>query len=66
MFFAFYYSWALTLVTLGFSPLMVIAGQYLAKSMQGFSESNDKNYKDSGSYVSDALTNFRTVVSFGN
>jgi ATP-binding cassette subfamily B (MDR/TAP) protein 1 len=62
---AFVASWYLTLVTLAVSPLMMIAGMIQAEFNQGFSQGNDQAYKDSGGFVSEAVTNMRTVASFG-
>ena len=45
---------------------MIIAGQLQAKFVQGFSESTDSAYKDSGLIIMEAVTNIRTVASFSN
>jgi len=62
---AFVASWQLTLVTLGVSPLIMIAGKIQATFNQGFSASNDRPYKESGGFIAEAVTNMRTVASFG-
>ncbi|CAD8161006.1 unnamed protein product [Paramecium pentaurelia] len=63
---AFTSSWALTLVTLGITPFSFISGVLQAKIMQGFSSQTDEAYKDSGNLIMEAVTNIRTVFSFGN
>ncbi|CAD8092756.1 unnamed protein product [Paramecium primaurelia] len=63
---AFTSSWALTLVTLGVTPFSFISGVLQAKYLQGFSAQTDEAYKDSGNLIMEAVTNIRTVFSFGN
>lgn len=41
---AFVSSWQVTLVSLGCTPLMMIAGQLQAQFVQGFSEATDEGY----------------------
>ena len=65
MIIAFIASWQLTLISLAVSPLMVIAGMMQAKFSQGFSASTDDAYKESATFVSEAVCNMRTVASFG-
>jgi ATP-binding cassette, subfamily B (MDR/TAP), member 1 len=66
MIIAFYFSWSITLVTLALSPFIMLAGQLQAKFMTGFSAATDDAYKDSGNLIQEAVTNIRTVASFGN
>lgn len=56
----------MSLVALGISPLMIIAGQLQAKFVQGFSADTDAAYKDSGIIIMESVTNIRTVASFSN
>jgi len=65
MIIAFIASWQLTLVSLAVSPLMVLAGMMQAKFNQGFSAATDDAYKESATYVAEAVCNMRTVASFG-
>ena len=58
-------SWQLTLITLAVSPLMVLAAKMEAKFNEGFSASTDEAYKESSTFVSEAVCNMRTVASFG-
>lgn len=63
---AFYSSWALTLIMLGMAPMSYLGGILQAQFLQGFSDLTDEAYKDSGNLIMEAVTNIRTVVSFGN
>ncbi|KAM3147561.1 hypothetical protein pb186bvf_000368 [Paramecium bursaria] len=63
---AFEASWALTLIMLALSPLAFLGGVLQAQFLQGFSDLTDEAYKDSGNLIMEAVTNIRTVVSFGN
>ncbi|EDK31467.1 multidrug resistance protein-like transporter family ABC domain protein (macronuclear) [Tetrahymena thermophila SB210] len=63
---AFTNSWRVSLIALAVSPIMIIAGQLQAKFVQGFSESTDDAYKDSGMLIMESVTNIRTVASFAN
>ncbi|EAS02072.1 multidrug resistance protein-like transporter family ABC domain protein (macronuclear) [Tetrahymena thermophila SB210] len=63
---AFTASWRVSLVALGVSPLMVIAGSLQAKFVQGFSKGSEEAYKDSGIIIMESVTNIRTVASFAN
>jgi ATP-binding cassette subfamily B (MDR/TAP) protein 1 len=62
---AFVYDWRITLVTLGLIPFMIGAGMIHMKFNVGFSEKSDAAYKDSSSLIMEAMTNIRTVCSFG-
>ncbi len=66
MFFAFYYSWKLTLIVLALSPLLVASGAINMKVVKGMSEKSEKYEKAVGSMISDSVCNIRTVKSFGN
>ena len=63
---AFTASWQLTLIGLGLSPLMIISGKLRAKMDMDFTSDNDAHYQESAAFVSEAVNNMRTVVSFGN
>lgn len=62
---AFIASWQLTLVALGLTPLMMFAAKIQAAFNQGFSAANDGPYKESAGFITEAVTNMRTVASFG-
>ena len=62
----FIYSWRLSLVMLGLSPLMVIGGFMEAKLQTGFNQGLDEAYKASSVIVSETVQNYRTVFSFAN
>ncbi|CAD8124583.1 unnamed protein product [Paramecium sonneborni] len=63
---SFVASWQMTLIMLGLAPLSYVGGILQAKFLQGFSDLTDEAYKDSGNLIMEAVTNIRTVVSFGN
>jgi len=60
---AFCYSWQITLVALGLSPLIVASQSYQAKTMTGF-QKEDESYKTSAAIIMESVTNIRTVASF--
>jgi len=57
-------SWKLGLIGLGYSPLLFIGSILQARYNQKFAFMNDRAYEESGSFVSEAVTNMRTVASF--
>jgi len=65
MIIAFIYSWQLTLVALGLSPLVTIGQSFQAKLMGGF-QGGDESYKVSGAIIMESVMNIRTVASFCN
>lgn len=65
MIIAFFYTWQLTLVALGLSPLVSIGQSYQQKMMTGF-QTNDESYKASGSIIMESVMNIRTLASFCN
>ena len=62
---AFIYEWRITLVALGFIPLMIIAGIVQMATSTGFSAKTDEAYKDSSDLIMESMVNIRTVQSFG-
>jgi ATP-binding cassette subfamily B (MDR/TAP) protein 1 len=56
--------WRLGLVALAYSPLLFIGTFFQARFNQKFAFMNDKAYEESGSFVSEAVCNMRTVASF--
>ncbi len=60
------YSWRLGLVMLALSPFIIIGGVFEAKLSSGFTANIEEAYKESSALVSEAVTNYRTVMSFAN
>ena len=63
---AFSSSWALTLVALATAPISFLGRRLRQKHMSAFGKQADGAYKDSGNLIMEAVTNIRTVYSFGN
>lgn len=64
---AFSSSWALTLIVLATAPFRFIGMKLRTKYMGALSGSNKKDsFKDAGNLIMEAVTNVRTVFSFGN
>jgi ABC-type bacteriocin/lantibiotic exporter with double-glycine peptidase domain len=66
LFIAFYYSWKLTLIVIGLSPLLVISGSINMALMKKLTSKSEEGEKFLGSLISDTVCNIRTVKSFGN
>jgi len=64
MIIAFVYSWKLTLVALGLSPLLFIGLSARKKMYKGFG--GEDAYQESGSIIMETVVNMRTVASFCN
>ena len=62
---AFIYEWRITLIALGFMPVIVAAGAIKAAYKNGQTYKEDASLKDASQIVMETLTNIRTVVSFG-
>jgi ATP-binding cassette subfamily B (MDR/TAP) protein 1 len=60
----FYFDWKLSLVCLAMSPVMMFGGAMGAKYQKGLSVSTDAASKDANLLAGDALSNFKTVISF--
>ncbi|CAC5380494.1 ABCB1 [Mytilus coruscus] len=60
---SFYYSWKLSLVTLGFLPLMIITGIVQSKILTGFARGDKDSLDYAGKILSEAIDNIRTVAS---
>jgi ABC-type bacteriocin/lantibiotic exporter with double-glycine peptidase domain len=63
--FAFTFSWKLTLILLIFSPLMAAKGAIQSSVMKRMSKKSDEIEKNLGSFISDTISNIKTVKSFG-
>ncbi|RVE58009.1 hypothetical protein OJAV_G00205110 [Oryzias javanicus] len=59
---AFYFSWKLTLVILGFLPLIGLSGVFQAKMLTGFANEDKKAMEAAGRVSSEALGNIRTIA----
>eukprot|EP00731_Ephydatia_muelleri_P002337 Em0001g2337a len=57
------YSWTLTLVILGFLPIMVIAGGLRTKALTGHAVGYKKALENAGKLAVDSIQNIRTVAS---
>ena len=62
----FSYSWRISLVSLGTVPFMMFGAIMNTRMQTGLSEDSDAMYKESNLLAGDAITNYRTVASFGN
>ena len=62
---AFVYDWRLTLVIISVSPLVVVAGALFSKLLIKGSTKGQTLYAGAGAIADEALTLYRTVVSFG-
>ncbi|XP_071152978.1 ATP-dependent translocase ABCB1-like isoform X2 [Mytilus edulis] len=60
---SFYYSWKLTLVTLGFMPFMIATGIVHSKILTGFARGDKNSLDQAGKLFSEVVDNVRTVVS---
>ncbi len=64
--FAFTNSWQLTLIVLGLSPLIMVAGAVNMAVIKKMTSKTEETEKFIGSLISDTVVNIRTVKSFGN
>lgn len=62
----FVYDWRISLVAFALSPLMVFGNYVQAQQQQGMSQVEDDTTKEANILAGDAITNYRTVMSFGN
>ncbi|XP_069589185.1 bile salt export pump-like [Ranitomeya imitator] len=62
---AFYFSWKLSLVVLGFLPLIGLSGVFQAKMLTGFANQDKKALEEAGKVSSEAIGNIRTVAGLG-
>ena len=60
------YSWQMTLAIIVTTPLILFCGKVQEEMNTGFSAENEKAYKQSAAMITEAVTNMRTVASFGN
>ncbi|CAF1600417.1 unnamed protein product, partial [Didymodactylos carnosus] len=59
---AFIFGWALTLMLLGFTPLLVISGFLQTKLMSGFATNDKRTLEKAGKITVEAIQNIRTVA----
>ena len=62
---AFYYSWKLTLVIMGFAPFLMFAGSVNMKIFKNFAAEEAKKLTDASDVANQAIMNIRTVASLG-
>ena len=62
---AFGYSWSLTLIVLGFIPILMVAGGLQVKAITGFTQKNKKDLEEAGKLSVESIGNIRTVASLG-
>ncbi|XP_073503101.1 bile salt export pump-like [Phyllobates terribilis] len=65
MIIAFYFSWKLSLVVLGFLPLIGLSGVFQSKMLTGFANQDKKALEEAGKVSSEAIGNIRTVAGLG-
>ncbi|KAL8570376.1 hypothetical protein ACOMHN_035794 [Nucella lapillus] len=62
---AFIYGWKLTLLIVGFLPLLIVGGFLQIRIMAGVAGSNKAALEQAGKTATEAIDNIRTVVSLG-
>ncbi|XP_071480566.1 ATP-dependent translocase ABCB1-like [Diadema antillarum] len=62
---AFWKSWELTLVLIAMTPLLVIAGGFMAYFLTEYSKREQEAYAGAGSVAEEVLSCVRTVIAFG-
>ncbi|XP_065655130.1 ATP-dependent translocase ABCB1 isoform X3 [Hydra vulgaris] len=62
---AFYYSWQLTLLVIGFAPVLLIAGAAHMKVFSNFALDQEKHLVNASASAQQAIMNIRTVASLG-
>ncbi|XP_073681406.1 bile salt export pump [Garra rufa] len=62
---AFYFSWKLTLVILGFLPFLALSGGFQAKMLTGFAKQDKEAMETAGQISGEALSNIRTIAGLG-
>jgi hypothetical protein len=60
---SFAYAWAITLLILGFVPLIILSGAVEVKLMTGFSGNDKDTIEETGKLTNEAITSIRTVTS---
>ena len=63
---ALIYEYRTALVAIALLPVIIFAGVIHMAFSQGFSEKNDKAYKESSNLITEAMNYIRTVTSFGS
>eukprot|EP00057_Strongylocentrotus_purpuratus_P008762 XP_011663236.1 PREDICTED: multidrug resistance protein 1 [Strongylocentrotus purpuratus] len=61
----FWKSWELTLVIMSLTPLLAIAGGFMAYLITSFSKAEQEAYAKAGSVSEEVLACIRTVIAFG-
>ena len=63
---AFFYEWRTALVALGLSPFLTISNAIQVKLQMGFTEMQEGPLKEANLIISDSISNYKTVASFGH
>ena len=59
---SFVYSWSLTLVLVGFIPILILAGGLQLKAVTGHTKENKKQLEEAGKVAVESIENMRTVA----
>ena len=59
---AFAHSWSLTLIIIGFVPIVMFAGALQIKTVTGFTKLNKKDLEEAGKISVESIENIRTVA----
>ena len=59
----FFYSWSMTLVMMGFAPLIVLSGAKMSKSMATRTKVEQETYAVAGAIAEETFSSIRTVHS---
>uniref|UniRef100_A0A8R1DVZ2 ABC-type xenobiotic transporter n=1 Tax=Caenorhabditis japonica TaxID=281687 RepID=A0A8R1DVZ2_CAEJA len=59
----FFYSWSMTLVMMGFAPLIVLSGAWMSKSMATRTKVEQETYAVAGAIAEETFSSIRTVHS---
>ena len=59
---AFAYSWSLTLIIIGFVPIVMFAGALQVRAVTGFTKRNKKDLEEAGKISVESIENIRTVA----
>ncbi|CAI5440354.1 unnamed protein product [Caenorhabditis angaria] len=59
----FFYSWSMTLVMMGFAPLIVLSGAWMSRSMASRTKVEQETYAVAGAIAEETFSSIRTVHS---
>ena len=63
---SFVYEWRTALVALGLAPFLTISNAIQVKLQMGFTELQEGPLKEANLIISDSISNYKTVASFGH